>query len=44
MSPSFNRRGATVLTCLEGGGGRKQFWTRDFPILFYQSVKKGRVT
>ena len=25
--------GQIVLPCLEGGGGRKKFWTRNFPIL-----------
>ena len=31
---SFQGGGALkVLPCLEGGGARKMFWTRNFPIL-----------
>ena len=30
--PSFKRGARKIVVCLEGGGGRKKFWTCDFPI------------
>ena len=36
--PPFKRGTRNVLPCLEGGG-RKQFWPHDFPIINDQSLR-----